>query len=166
MASLKDEAPTGTIMNSAVLQHSHHMVFHAQGFLHTKGEPTGGQTHNVTSLTLKTCTLRCQIVAAVDASIDDIEAGHRQQHFCVACQVAQVLVQGNLLCCSSSLPMEYISATYLAFSSRMTSAYSVACVHFPAAPAVAASCTCHDIFKELRCERRWTIEQARAMTQD
>ncbi len=54
-------------------------------------------------------TLRRQVVAAVDASVDDIEAGHWQQHFCVPCQVAQVLVQGGLFRCSSSLPTENIN---------------------------------------------------------
>ena len=70
-------------------------------------------------------TLRCQVVAAVDASVDDVEAGHWQQHLRVPCQVAQVLVQGNLLCCGSSLHAERQSAIHPVLSSKICPANAV-----------------------------------------
>ena len=114
MASLKDEAPIGAIINSAGPQHCRSK--HSLG----NGQKAYVRTwHRLPMLWQGAAfTLRCQVIAAVDTTVDDIEAGHGKQHFCVACKVSQVLVQRNLLCCSSGLPAKHQSIAHRAASSR------------------------------------------------
>lgn len=71
-------------------------------------------------------TLRRQIIATMHTSIDDIKARHWKHKLCIVCKIANVLVQRDLPCLSSSLSTENQSATHPAGLSKACAAIAAA----------------------------------------